>query len=98
MPDIQSISALRQKDTLDKISYSKEPLYVTKNGKAYLVLLSPAFYDDIIKERDHYKKAFEKEKELSELVLKIGKSRKSIKEGKSYSEEDFDRMMDNIFL
>lgn len=97
MADIQSISALRQTDTLDKVSQSKEPLHVTKNGKAYLVVLSPAFYEEIIKERDHYKQAFEKEKELSELMSKIERSRKSIEEGQCSSEEDFDRMMDKIF-
>ena len=58
MPNIQPISILRQKDKLDKISQCKEPLYLTKNGKAYLVIMSPESFEEIIKERDHFKQAF----------------------------------------
>ncbi|MFQ6114896.1 MAG: hypothetical protein ACE5NG_12580 [bacterium] len=96
MADIESISVLRQTDRLDKVSQSQEPLYVTKNGKAYLVVLSPGLYEEIIKERDHYREAFEREKEIRELVSKVERSRKNIDEGQYYSEEEFDKMMDKI--
>jgi PHD/YefM family antitoxin component YafN of YafNO toxin-antitoxin module len=96
MPNIQPISILREKKTLDQISESKEPLFITKNGSAYLVILSPDFYDEIIKEMNHYKLALERERELRDLALKVNKSRDSIKAGKSYSEEEFDRMMETI--
>lgn len=96
MADIQSISVLRQKEILNKVNQTKEPLYVTKNGKAYLVLLSPDLYEEIIQERDLYKQAFEKDREMDELVLKVKKSRMSIEEGQCYSEEEFDKIMDSI--
>lgn len=96
MPGIESISVLRQTVRLDKASQSKEPLYVTKNGRAYLVVLSPALYEEIIRERDHYKQALEREREISELASKVERSRQNIAEGQCYSEEEFDRMMDKI--
>ncbi|MBC8182823.1 type II toxin-antitoxin system Phd/YefM family antitoxin [candidate division KSB1 bacterium] len=96
MPNIQPISILREKETLDKVNRTKEPLFITKNGTAYLVLLSPDSYDEMIHERDQYKKAFEREKEIRELAHKIDRSRKNIKDGKYYSEEEFDKIMENI--
>jgi PHD/YefM family antitoxin component YafN of YafNO toxin-antitoxin module len=96
MPNIQPISILREKKVLDQVSQGKEPLFITKNGNAYLVILSPNFYDEITKELNHYKSALEREKELHDLALKVNKSRDSIKAGKSYSEEEFDRMMETI--
>ena len=41
MAAIESISVLRHAETLDKVHQSNKPLYVTKNGKASLVVLSP---------------------------------------------------------
>ena len=96
MPDIESISILRQTDRLDKVSKSKSPLYVTKNGRAYLVVMSPESYDEIIKEREHYKEAFEKERQVRELVAKVERSRQKIADGEYYSEEAFDRMMEEL--
>ena len=96
MPNIQPISILREKKVLDQINQSKEPLFVTKNGSAYLVILSPDFYDEIIKELNHYKLALQRERELHDLALKVNQSRDSIKAGKSYSEEEFDRKMEDI--
>ena len=96
MADIESISVLRQTESLDKVSQTKKPLYVTKNGKAYLVVLSPLLYEEIIKERDHYKQAFEREREISELISKVKSSRDNIEEGQCYSEEEFEKMMDKI--
>jgi len=96
MPDIESISILRQADRLDKVSKSKTPLFVTKNGKAYLVVLSPESYEEIVKEREHYKRAFEKEREIRELVARVEKSRQNLTNGDFYSEEEFDRMMDKL--
>jgi len=96
MADIQSISALGQMNTLDKVSQAKEPLYITKNGKAYLAVLASAYYEEIIKERDHYRHAFEREREISDLVSKVERSRHNIAEGQCYSEEKFDRMMAKI--
>lgn len=60
------------------------------------MILSPDFYDEITKELNHYKTALEREKELYDLALKVKKSRDSIKAGKSYSEEEFDRKMETI--
>ena len=96
MPNIQPISILREKKALDQVSKSKEPLFITKNGSSYLVILSPDFYDKIIEEKNHYKLALERERELQDLVLKSNQSRDSIKEGRFYSEEEFDRMMETI--
>ena len=95
MPNIRPMNILREKKILDQISQSKEPFFVTKNGNAYLVILSPDFYSEIIKELNHYKLAFEREKELRDLELKVSKSKDSIKEGKCYSEEEFDRVWKN---
>jgi len=58
------------------------------------VILSPDYFDEILQERDHYRLAFERERELHDLALKVNKSRDSIKAGKSYSEEEFDLMME----
>ena len=96
MSNIQPISILREKKVLDQISQSKEPLFITKNGSSYLVILSPDSYDEIIKEMNDYKLALERERELHDLALKVNKSRDSIMAGKSYSEEEFDRMMETI--
>ena len=96
MPKIQPLSSLREKEVLDQISESKEPLFITKNGSAYLVILSPNFYDEITKELNYYKSALEREKELHDLASKVNKSRSSIKAGKSYTEEEVDRMMETI--
>lgn len=96
MPNIQPISILREKKVLDQISQSKEPLFVTKNGSAYLVILSPDFYDEIFKELNHYKLALQREREWHDLAVKVSQSRESITAGKSYSEEEFDRMMETI--
>jgi len=96
MPNIQPISILREKKVLDQISQSKEPLFITKNGSAYLVILSPDFYDKIIEEKNHCKLALERERELRDLALKVNQSRDSIKAGKSFSEEEFDRMMEKV--
>ncbi|MFQ5637308.1 MAG: hypothetical protein ACE5IR_04870 [bacterium] len=96
MVHIDSISVLRQTDRLDKVSQSNMPLFVTKNGKAYLVILAPKVYEEITKERDHYKQAFEREREVKELALKVEKSRQEIEKGECYSEEEFEKMMDNI--
>ena len=71
MPGIESISVLRQSVRLDQASQSKEPLYVTKNGRAYLVVLSPELYEEIIRERDHYKQALERERMEGLFLLKI---------------------------
>lgn len=96
MPDIRPISILREKKVLDQVSKSKEPLFITKNGSAYLVILSPDFYDEIINKMNHYRMGLEKERELQDLLLKVNKSRDSIKEGKFYSEQEFDRTMETI--
>ena len=96
MPNIQPISILREKENLDKFSKTNEPLFITKNGTAYLVLLSPDSYDKITQERDHYKKAFEREKEVRELAHLIERSRKNIANGQYYSEEQFDKILENI--
>ncbi len=96
MAKIEPISILRHSAFLDKISQSNEPVYVTKNGKAYLVILSPRQFEEIIQERDHFKQAFEKEREMQALIEKIKRSRENIDEGNVYTEEAFDRMMDDI--
>jgi PHD/YefM family antitoxin component YafN of YafNO toxin-antitoxin module len=96
MPNIESISILRQTDWLDKISRSKTPFFVTKNGKAYLVVMSHESYNKITEELDYYKQALEREREFKDLAAKVEKSRQSIADGKCYSEEEFDKMMDKI--
>ena len=73
MINIESISILRQTDRLDRVSQNEEPLFITKNGKAYLVILSPAHYEQIVKELEHYKQAFDRERELKELATKVKK-------------------------
>ena len=75
---------------------SNKQLYVNKNGKAYLVVLSPLLYAEMIKERDHYKQAFEREREMNELVEKVEKSCQNIAEGQCYSEEEYEKIMDKI--
>lgn len=94
MPNIQPISILREKNVLDQISQSTEPLFITKNGSAYLVILSPESYDKIIKELNHYKQALQQERELHDLAFKVNQSRESIKAGKFYHEEEFDQMLE----
>lgn len=96
MPNIESISILRKTEKLDEISQSNQPLFVTKNGKAYLVVLSTAHYEEIVKERDHYKQAFEREREIAELVTKVEKSRQEIRKDEHYTEEHFEKMMNQI--
>ena len=98
MPKIESISILRQTDQLDKVSKSKAPLFVTKNGKAYLVVMSHQSYDDICKELDHYRRTFEREREIKSLATKVNKSRQQIAENKSYSERELDEMMEKLLL
>ena len=71
MTNIKPVSILRDKEVLDELSVSKEPLYVTKNGESYLIVMAPKTYEEIIKERDHYKNALEREKELIALISKI---------------------------
>ena len=96
MADIESISVLRKTDKLDEVSQNRKPLFVTKNGKAYLVVLSHELYEEILRERDHYQRAFEREREIKELISTVKKSRQNIQKGESFSEEEFDRMMDKI--
>ena len=96
MANIEPISILREKNKLDKVNQTNEPLYITKNGKAYLVLLSHNYFEEIITERNYYKQVFEREREMKELILKVKKSRKNIEQGQSYSEDEFDKMMDNF--
>lgn len=96
MPKIEPISILRERETLDRLSQDKEPLFVTKNGSSYLVILSPDSYDEIIKERDHYKKAFEREQEINKLIQKVKASCSQIEKGESYSEEEFDKILESI--
>jgi PHD/YefM family antitoxin component YafN of YafNO toxin-antitoxin module len=96
MPNIRPMNILREKKILDQISQSKEPFFVTKNGNAYLVILSPDYFDEILQERDHYRLAFERERELHELAMKVKKSRVAVEQGESYSEQEFDRMLETI--
>ena len=67
---------------LDQISESKELLFITKKGSAYLMILSPNFYNEITKELNNYESALERESELHDLASKVNKSRGSIKGGK----------------
>ena len=60
------------------------------------MILSPDFYDEITKELNHYKRALQRERELHDLALKVSQSKDSIKARKSYSEGEFDRMMETI--
>lgn len=96
MAKIKSFSSLRKADALHEISETKEPLYITRNGETYLVILSPELYEEITEERDHYKRAFEKEREMSALVSQIERSRQAIAKGQRYSEEEFDKRMNEI--
>ena len=74
MTNIESISVLRQTDRLDQVSQNNDPLFITKNGKSYLVILSPEHYEQIVEELEHYKQAFDKEREIKELAAKVEKS------------------------
>lgn len=58
--------------------------------------MSPELYDETMKELDHYRQAFQREKEVGELVEKVEKSRRKIAEGEYYSEEDYDKLMDSL--
>lgn len=60
------------------------------------MILSSDFYDELIKQLNHYKMALQRDRELHDLALKVNKSRDSIKEGKCCTEEEFDRMMETI--
>jgi len=57
-------------------------------------MLSPDFYDEIIKEMNHYKLALQRESEFHDLALKVNQSREWTKAAKFYSEEEFDRIME----
>jgi PHD/YefM family antitoxin component YafN of YafNO toxin-antitoxin module len=96
MANIKPVSILRDKEILDEVSTSGEPLYVTKNGESYLIVMSPETYEEIVQERDHYKNALEREKELKSLMSKVDRSRKNIESSEIYSEADMDQMIDGI--
>ena len=96
MANIKPVSILRDKEVLDEVSTSGEPLYVTKNGESYLIVMSPGTYEEIVQERDHYKKSLEREKELKSLMSKVDRSRGNIESGESYSEADMDQLIDGI--
>jgi len=96
MPNIKPISILREKKILDKISQEKEPVFITKNGSSYLVLQSQESYDKILAERDFYRDALAREKEIRGLVNIVNSSNKDIADGKYYSEKEFDQLLEKL--
>lgn len=96
MKNIQPISVLRQTDILDQVSEATEPLFITKNGRSYLVILSPDYFEQLTKEREHLKNIIERERELQNLVKTVQTSREQIEKGRFYTEAGVDQMMEKI--
>ena len=76
----QSLTDFREKatETLDRLDRTGEAEVLTVNGKARAVLLSPAAFDDLLREL-----------ELSEDVAAIQQSIRESKEGKGRPAEEF---------
>ncbi|MBN2008312.1 hypothetical protein JW960_03080 [candidate division KSB1 bacterium] len=96
MPNIQPLRVLREKSTLKKLSETDEPVFITKNGNPFLVVMTPGKFDEIVQERDHYKQALEREKEIYNLSMKVDRSRKNISNSETMSEAEFENWIETV--
>jgi PHD/YefM family antitoxin component YafN of YafNO toxin-antitoxin module len=97
MPRIQPVQTLRDKSTLKKLSEMDEPIYITKNGNPYFVIMNTEKFDEIVREHDHYKHALEREKEIHDISAKIERSRKNVAAYEVMSEVEFEKWLNNNF-